>query len=236
MTLLVFAPIIIVVALIGLYIIIAKKAVRIKNISRVLIMYILVLFVFTIIYFVVPKSEDQIEAVEIEEVYDLEEFDERANKMYSYLENGELNQVKDNIIAEQIYGYDGKELILEETPGIEEWLNIYIELKEQNDGVIKMTQVHTGTYVNNMDVTAFINPSKLVFDDGHLKFDDPEPVYLKKASFKKEFPITQFSREKDEDLGFSTSTYLGNNMIYIKIPKDTIVKNETSFDVQYVKK
>ena len=236
MTLLIFAPIIIIVALISLYVIIAKKAVRIKNINRVLMIYILVLFVFTMIYFVVPKSEVQLEAVEIKEVHDMEQLDKMSNSMYSYLEKGELDQVKDNIIDEQIYRYDGKEIILEETPGIEEWLNIYIEVKDHNDGVINVTQVHTGTYVNNMDVTAYINPSKLVFNNGQLKFDDPEPKYLKMTSFKKEFPITQFSGEKDENLGFSSSTYLGNNMMYIQIPKDTVVKNETSFDVQYVKK
>ncbi|MGN1386103.1 MAG: hypothetical protein ACI4XS_05835 [Bacillus sp. (in: firmicutes)] len=210
---------------------ISNKVVNIKNMNIAFVVYISILVVSTMIYFIIPKPEVQTEAVQNEG-----QFDEQFEKVYTDIESGRIDQLNDNIIAEQSFDYNGNELILKVSPGMEAWYVVFVEIKDDHDGIVNFTQLHTGAYVNDIDVSEYLNPAEYDFKDGQLIFNDSEPVYIKKTSFNKEFPITQFSGNDDKPFGYSSSSSIGSIVMYIQVPKDVVVKNETGFDLQYVEK
>ena len=207
---------------------ISKKALFLKNVNIVLGSYIFSLVIFTIVYFILSKPDVQIKALQYEGQYE-----EEYEKVYTDLESGRIEQLEDYIIDEQSFEYSGKELILEQSPDMNEWYVAFIEIKDENDGIVNVKQLHTGAYVSDIDVSGYLKPAKLKLEDEQLMFYSPEPVYLKRIAFNKEYPITQFSGDKDTALSFSGSN-IGSIVTYIQVPKNVVVKNETRFETQYV--
>ena len=210
---------------------ISKKVVHMKNMNIIFVVYISILVVSTMIYFIIPKPEVQTEELQYEG-----QFDEQFEKTYADIESGKIDQLEDNVIDEQSFEYNGKELILEVPPGMEEWYVVFVEIKDEHDGIVNFTQLHTGAYVNDIDVSEYLNPAEYDFKDGQLIFNDSEPIYIKKTSFNKEYPITQFSGNDDNPFGYSSSSSIGSIVMYLQVPKGVVVKNETGFDLQYVEK
>lgn len=209
---------------------ISKKALFLKKVNIVMGSYIFILVIFTVIYFILPKPEDQIKALQYEGQYD-----EQYEKVYADLESGRIEQLEEFFIDEQSFEYSGKELILKQAPGMNEWYVAFIEIKDENDGIVTVKQLHTGAYVNDIDISAYLKPAKLKMKDEQLTFYSPEPVNLKRIAFNKEYPITQFSGDKDTPLSISSSN-IGSIVTYIQVPKNVVVKNETRFETQYVEK
>lgn len=226
MIILYFLTLLIMIIFIIAIVLISRKAAFIKNVNVVLSVYLFILFVSAIVYFILPKSES---GQGVEQQY------AGTDQILSEIYAGNVDQVEEYVIDTQSFEYQGQELKLEESDDM--WLyGVVIERKAEEDGIIEVRQLNTGMYLNNVNISDKINPVNFRVTNDALVLQNPAPTNVEMTFYKKEFPITQFTSGNNEIQENHDDSYdIGYNIIYLRIPSNVLVKNETPFTVTYVK-
>ena len=207
----------------------SKMSIVNKSSNITLTIYVAVLLVCLIAYFILPKPE-----WEAANVTNYKQHYAQMNDVKSALHKGDVDQVKNNLINEQSFNYEGEVLYLEQVEGDNNWFSILIERKSENDGVIEVKQYNTGTTLNNIDVTDMVKPFRLNVEGDVLSVMDAELTPINFTFYKKEFPISQFTEEKESNPEYGSNSYMGADLLYLRIPNGVLIKNETNLEVSYV--
>jgi len=235
MSLIIMLWVVILITVLTIGIVVFEKLSKMSFVNKssdiTLTIYVAVLFVCLIAYFILSKPEWEAANVTSDKQHYAQ-----MNDVKSALHKGDVDQVKNNLINEQLFNYEGEVLYLEQVEGDNNWFSILIERKSENDGVIEVKQYNTGTTLNNINVTDKVKPFRLNVEGEVLRVMDAEPTTIHFTFYKKEFPISQFTEEKESNHEYGTNSYMGADVIYLRIPNDVLVKNETNVPVDYVEK
>jgi hypothetical protein len=105
---------------------------------------------------------------------------------------------------------------------------IFVEKKEETDGVIEAAHYVSRTFIKNLDVTSEINSPSVRINEGRLLVIPPEPTNIDLAQFSNPLPFYQFSERghsKFRDFGSSH----GWDVIYLRVPSDVTVEGSVEF-------
>ncbi|OAS83984.1 MULTISPECIES: hypothetical protein [Metabacillus] len=145
---------------------------------------------------------------------------------------------KENIEGVEIknhwdFTYEEKQLdvtILDDQLGT---LFTLVERKNVNDKRVEVMQYHTRTIIENLDITDDIPPLTLELVEGELTIRNTHSVDIHFGKFDKEFTITQFTEEKGIEDSFIDEDHIwGENVLYIRVPKDVNVEGDFQFVTQ----
>jgi len=208
-----------------------KRRLVIKNSHIALTIYVSILLVCSIIYLLLPKSELDANSYQ----GDLQQQAE-AEQLLTEINAGNIKKVKDYTIGEQSFKYDRDEIYLKDLIPEDGWFEIVIDRKSNDDGLIEAHYLNTGMYLNGVNVTNKLESLRFKVVGDELIVENPNPTNVNLKLYKKEFPITQFtSRNGDVDSSeYHISFNVGYNVIYLRIPNNVLVKNETPYTVEYV--
>lgn len=128
------------------------------------------------------------------------------------------------------------------------YMPIIIEEKEEADGILEVTTYRTPTVLEGVDITDELDPVGISFSSDTLEV---MVTYnnLKYVSFEPEFTTIQFSADSsimthseddkwidEDDEWFDTGRiYLGDDLLYIRIPKGVKVEGSETLDIEYIK-
>lgn len=86
-----------------------------------------------------------------------------------------------------------------------------------------------------MDLSDEVKPLEIKWSQDTLTIMKPEFIDLNFAMFKKEFPITQFVEEDGLD-PHSSGGFMRHPILYLKVPKDLEIVDQTNGYVDFIEK
>lgn len=165
---------------------------------------------------------------ELEREY--QEFNQTVN-------DGNLEQLDSSYIKEEWeFTYSDKEVIVRLDNDEYFTGRVFISRKDSHDGLIEATLYRSKSFTERgqllIDFSDQLPHLSLALSGNQLKIIKPPPVTFNFASFKKEFPITQFTGEGW--WGDGSSTYWGDSILYLKIPEELQVANPQDLFIRYI--
>lgn len=191
--------------------------------------YLLLLLIAVIVFAFIPKEEAFGEKKEVEArvLKELKEF-------HDALSSGDLEQVSSNLVGKKNdFTYQQKSLSIQIYD--DQWfgLSIVVEQKESADGVVEASVYKSNIYYQQVDITDLVPAFKVDLQDDTLMIYAPDYNELKLEKVMNSFPIRQFTGERMMSESMDLS---GDMVLYVRIPKGTVLWNDTLFDLTYVVK
>lgn len=227
-------PIIIIGLLVLLFVLlsrrrgVAPKIVYGKWIRWTVFGYVVVLLIATGVYYVIPKPE-----LGNENIGEDEEGNWGiASQLYDAASQGELGNEYDPFIKgkwEIDIPDDTLDLEYDQKNG--EPISIFADKKEESDGVAEVQLYSSPTMVGEIDVSDKIPLVHVDTSPGKMNLINPDSTKIAFASYKKEFPITQFTGENNRK---HQSIQNGDSLLYIQIPEDVQLDYSSPLDVMNV--
>lgn len=155
---------------------------------------------------------------------------ELLNKAYQ----GKIDDINPNLIVqkwEKDYHYKELKFAVQSEDFLD--TTIVVERKPTDDGKIEGILFKTNSIINGIDVTNIIQPVHLGWLNDQLTFSQPEPFYLDYTLYDKEFTVKQFTGEFSLMDG-DANTYLGTQLLYLRIPKSLDIVYEDEINIEYV--
>jgi len=114
------------------------------------------------------------------------------------------------------------------------WFTIYvfIEEKSNDDSTIEVSLYQTPTIYDEIDITSYIKPYQIKLDANVLAIKAKENS-LSYAVFRTEFPFGQF--EKDRQPMFEEEIHAGEQLVYLRIPKNVQIYADEEINLFYSK-
>ena len=110
-------------------------------------------------------------------------------------------------------------------------ISIFVERQINDDAAIEAFTYHTGLMIGGIDFSDELIPLKLELEDNRLNII-PIAQNIRLSIMGDSFPIRQFTGESLFDHSFST----GDQLIYLKIPKDLKLIADDVVILEYVEK
>lgn len=204
-----------------------NKYINRKSITWLLGGYAVVLIISTILFFLVPIQPKTNFA---------EEADLRHSHHFEYITSQDmLDEVSDFIVNEKEFPYDKDylniQLNVNDSNDRHYHLKILVERKNEADQMIEAVIYQTPTFINDWNITEHIDPLQVDVTLSTLLIDNILKEFSY-ASFKTEFPFSQF--EEDDQSFFGEVIVQGEELLFLRIPKDVELIEKDSVDIVYL--
>ncbi|MGM0876246.1 MAG: hypothetical protein ACQEWV_16115 [Bacillota bacterium] len=202
------------------------------NVKWVLSFYGVLLLVALVLFYVLP-NERSLNYI-VDNKPELAKAEKASQQLTMATSEGKQID-KENIDGVKVkkrwdFTYEGKKL--EITGYDEQYASGFtlVERKDVNDNKIEVTQYHTRTIIQNIELTNEVGPFIIELAEDTLTIGDPNDIEFHVGKFDKEFTITQFTEEWSIEDPFSNEEDIwGENVLYIRVPKDVEVNGEVQF-------
>ncbi|MBD8068603.1 hypothetical protein [Bacillus sp. PS06] len=202
-----------------------------KSLRLLLVVFPIILLVSTVVYYFLPTDD----FVYGYDPYKAEPFgQEEYNQFYELVLDGQVENIKSIHLNDQwSFDYAGEEINVEVDYVEGAYVWFVAERKEENDGKIEVFHYKTSTFVDTINVPNVSNHYKISQVDQSLIITPPNKYKLNITAFSTDSVLTQFSTTPNSSRnGFSDIDFHGNQVIYLKVPRDL---NITSTEyIEYV--
>ena len=178
-----------------------------------------------------PLLPDEIVTYKI--ISNSHDLDKESTELYEAAIEGNTAKIDDKFIN-KTWSLRFEEQELNIATENDELINsaVIVERKPTNDGKIEALHYKTRSGVNNMEITELENPLRIELNENTLTIMNPEKVKLKFSQFQQAFTVNQFTGEKP--FRHSTRFYGGTSILYLKIPKDLKLIDNSNINYQFV--
>ncbi|WP_404450964.1 hypothetical protein LG329_11520 [Virgibacillus necropolis] len=189
--------------------------------------YFAVLLISVGLFFMIPTEANSTTNMEVNETNSL--------SIYVDFSNGNVSRINSNFIDKQwSFEYEGDKLSMKVFDNnISTKTAIFVGGKSNESNTIDATYYQTPTYVGGIDVTNQIKPPGVNLTSETLTIDSPERTEFHFNMFKQEFPVNQFIGE-EHDVESSRSIIRGEQILYIRIPKDIKLLKDNYAGIEYI--
>lgn len=210
-----------------------KKSIRwkfmnVRGTRWLLAIYASILLVSVIIFYSLPTENFQKRMLTEKEVQEI------ANDSIHAFEaatKGEIDNTKGVYRnGEWEFDFSGEKLTLVKGDAISSF--VVVEKKDINDGKIEVVSYASDLVIENVVLKEKLNPPGIELSGENLRLIMPEMQELHYSMFDKEFTITQFKPGRSREELYEGNMYMGNEILYVRIPKDVFM----SGDFQFVEK
>ncbi|MBS4174411.1 hypothetical protein [Bacillus sp. FJAT-49736] len=161
------------------------------------------------------------------------EMDMMSQRLFTNAIHGNLTKSENKFIAKKWeFPYSDNKLHLKVAREANQGGLIVIDRKLENDGKVEAVFYQTPVGVGTEEITSKLKPVQLDLAGNTLTLIEPNSLKFSFSKSKNEFTITQFNGEKWADQ--SPQSYLGQRLLYIKIPHDVNIVDESNLNIQYV--
>lgn len=227
-------PIIIMLILIGLIVFSINRVVSRRNkyinskrIYWMLGGYVVVLLISTILSFTIPTNQD---IVFFGGYFDLD-FHPNLEHITS---QSSLDEASVYIVNKSEFSYEKDELNIQLNASDDQYYDVYqilVEKKDKADQVIEAVVYQTPTFINHWKITEYLDPIQVDLTLSTLLIDNIWTEFSY-ASFKTEFPFRQF--EEERQLWFEEDMVYGQQLLFLRVPKDVEIIEKENVDVVYL--
>ncbi|MBS3976474.1 MAG: hypothetical protein KGZ75_07075 [Syntrophomonadaceae bacterium] len=113
-------------------------------------------------------------------------------------------------------------------------LNVLVERKDENDGIIEATHYFTGAILEMIDVSAQVRPVEVTLTENTLMITEPEQYKIEVIRFTQDSMAAQILGG-----GFAWRLFLndviGEQLLYLRVPQGVQIE-ESKYHLQFVKK
>lgn len=202
---------------------------RLKHFFKIKITHWLILiytFVLLAAAAVVPFIEKDVRELNAQEQQNEEK---TVSELGEKLTRGQTEQIdKKYILTEERFeGFKSQTLTI--TSNLENWSYLYVERKEGNDGTIEVITFQQPFLVNGADFSELWEPPEIQLQDNRLLISSNQQS-LDISIMHSPFPVRQLT---NVSMLQHTSSG-GEQLIYLKIPRDLELKADESLYLQYV--
>lgn len=189
--------------------------------------YVIILLIATGAFYITPKPESFGE--EDAGLDNSEDVDESIHQIYDDAHNGTMSDEYDLYIKqkEEIELADHT-LALGSVSG--ESIPVFVDEKDENDGMVGATLYSTPTLVNGVDITDEIPDVRIETSSNEVTLIPPEETEVSFTSFEREFSLTQFTGERNR-LGVNIER--GGSLLYLRVPKNSELEYPEHMDITY---
>ncbi|WP_421383120.1 hypothetical protein ACOJQI_02220 [Bacillus salacetis] len=99
-----------------------------------------------------------------------------------------------------------------------QYMPVVVEIKDEDDGKIEVAYYVSRAFIENIDVTEEITPPEVDIVDSVIRILPPPAEEIKIAKVTQPYPFTQF-HGGNNPFEEEHRTYLGQEVIYLKVPK-----------------
>lgn len=227
-------PFIIIIGLIGLIAISINrvgsgrnKYINSKSITWLLGGYVVVLIISTVLFFQIPSQPKTNFAEEIDRGH--------STNLEYMISQDMLDEVSDFIVNEKEIPYEKDylniQLNLNDSNDRHHNIKILVERKNEADQLIEAVIYQTPTFINDWNITEYIDPLQVDVTLSALLIDNIWKEFSY-ASFKKEFPFSQF--EEDRQSMFGEIIVYGEELLFLRIPKDVELIEKENVNIVYL--
>ncbi|MFF2446972.1 hypothetical protein ACFVSW_07695 [Neobacillus sp. NPDC058068] len=163
-----------------------------------------------------------------------EDFDREGLELYDAAVEGKIDQVDSKFLRKK-WDFNLQDKKLNLVVQNDEYLNtsIIVERKNTNDGKLDAVFYQTGSSVNGMDISELANPPGLKLAGDQLIIMKPKEGKFEYSEFANVFSISQFTGEASLFEHHSDFTG-GQSILYLRIPKDLELHDQSNQDIQFV--
>ena len=111
-------------------------------------------------------------------------------------------------------------------------LNVLVERKDENDGLIEATHYFTGTILEMIDVSAQVRPVEIALTENTLIITEPEQYEIEVIRFSQDFMAAQILGDGAARRQFLFDA-IGNQLLYLRVPKNVQVE-ASKYQLQFV--
>ncbi|NWQ42495.1 hypothetical protein MLOOGBEN_17470 [Bacillus sp. EB106-08-02-XG196] len=205
-----------------------KKVLQGSRLRWMLGGYVVILLICTGVSPLLPYKE-----VNYKIINNSQDIDKESTELYEAAVKGNIDKI-DNKFVSKVWslGYEERELNI--TTENDELIStaVIVERKTANDGKIEALHFKTRSGVNNMEITELEKPITVELNGKTLTIMNPEKVKLKFSQFQQAFTVNQFTGEKP--FRHSTRFYGGTSILYLKIPKDLKLVDNSNINYQFI--
>jgi hypothetical protein len=230
----VILPLIILIIIILLVTITAKKSTTIQwkyinrtGITWIIGIYVTLLVASVILFYSLPKEKfADVRTVSQEKIWAAERgyisFYDSAQKGAIH----ELEGVTRN--GEWEFSYTDEKLQLIKGDTVTS-IEVFAERKDTNDNKIEVSSYATDLMIEGVVIKDSLKPPGVELSGNNLRIIQPKITELKYAMFDKEFTISQFTSEPNKSVRYGGNAVMGNQILYLRIPKDLEVLGDIQF-------
>ncbi|WHY86908.1 hypothetical protein QNH39_03265 [Neobacillus novalis] len=191
--------------------------------------YVAILLICVVLAAIQPAK-----IVEGREKVDSGELESESLNLYEAVKEGKINQVDKKLIRKQWqFTVTGKKLSIAFDNDEYQNISIIVERKQTNDGTLEAVFYKTSSSVNGMEISELANPPGLTLTGDSLTIKNPKASKLAFTEFSSPFSVSQFTGEAslfDHD----TDITHGQSILYLRIPKDLELLDQSNQDIQFV--
>ncbi|MGO4886673.1 hypothetical protein ACJ2A9_02860 [Anaerobacillus sp. MEB173] len=201
------------------------KYVRRTQIRMFFAGYVALLILSVGVYVLIPKGE-----VYPKHELSQHEMDQEIQKFYNAVHQGRVDDVEPSYIKKTWeFDYDNEQIGL-----VNKYYDtsVVVEKVDAPDKGINAVYYSAPAVVGDINISDQIKPIDVILDGNELVVIAPEPVELKLAQFRKEFTLTQFSEENSKNIYHSS--FIGNNILYLQIPRHIELTHDPNLYIQYI--
>lgn len=225
-------PFVIILVLIGLVVFsinrVASRRTKYVNSKKVYWLlggYVVVLTFSTALFFTIPihPNTNFEKNMELEQNHNLELITSQDL----------LDEASGYMISKKEISYEKNELDLQVNSYSDQHasIQILVDKKDETDQIIEATVYQTPTYINDWNITEYMDPIQVDLSLDTLLIDGIETEFSY-VSFKTEFPFTQF--EANRQKWFEENVIYGQQLLLLRIPKDVELIAKEDIDIIYL--
>lgn len=205
-----------------------KKVLQGSRLRWMLGGYVAILLICTGVSPLLPYKE-----VNYKIINNSQDIDKESTELYEAAIEGNIDKIDNNYITKRwSLGYEEQELNIATENDELISTAVIVERKTVNDGKIEALHFKTRSGVNNMEITELEKPITVELNGKTLTIMNPEKVKLKFSQFQQAFTVNQFTSEKP--FRHSTRFYGGTSILYLKIPKDLKLVDNSNINYQFI--
>lgn len=201
------------------------------NLKLLLGVYGVLLLVAVGLFYFLPIEESLNKVVENQE--ELAQAERAGDLLINAASEGKQIE-KENIDGVLIkkqwdFPYEGKLLDITQVDEQYSTAFILVERKDVEDEQVEVAQYYTRTILENIELTDDIAPFTIELEEERLTISDTNVIDIDVGKFAKEFTISQFTSRNGIDLFSDENRIRGENVLYIRVPKNVEVEGEVQF-------
>lgn len=201
-----------------------NKYIHRKNVYWMLGGYVVVLLISTVLFLSIPIQPNTHFAAE-------------TDHGYPYLESITSQELLDKasnfIVNEKQFSYEKDYLNIHLNTSEDRYhhFRVLVERKNENDQMIEAVIYQTPTFINDWNITEYIEPIDVDVSLSALLIDNIWKGFSY-ASFKPEFPFSQF--DEDRQPMFEGNIRYGQELLFLRIPKDVDIIDKENVEIVYL--
>ncbi|GHH99605.1 hypothetical protein [Neobacillus kokaensis] len=190
--------------------------------------YLAILIIAMIVSTVLPvKGMTELKKVSSDEL------NQEGMGLYDAAKAGDIAKFDSKFLYENwTFNFQGQQLRIKSNEDTFYNITVMVERKKQNDGRIEAGFYMTGSEVNDLDISKFVQPPKLDLVDEHLLLTNSPKNKLRLSQFDNVFTVKQFTGQSTFGTGSHSSE--GQSILYLKIPKDLKLNDTSGLNLEYV--